>query len=329
MKNKSGFTLIELMIVIAIIGILLGATFKLMGVAQDAKARAVTTARLERLQNALSGYHSAYGMYPAVPIYQNPELQQLTTDSDTGDALSSGSPKAATTCARAQPMAFEYPTPISLDEMVEGRTKLQNILNSDTAISINKVVDSLDPDDTSWSNYKGFKFGLMSFILPRVAIVGLPDSAQGPLSEVFLKAQWRANNPISKMPNGTPSQLLVNQLSRQQDLELECKRWLPNLENMVSSFKKDIYGIKIGAGGGHGLVKRGKKEADSSENTIYLAQTTITDGWGREFFYYSAPPHQSFRIWSAGPDGYTFPPWEKLTSTSEAWIKDDIVGGKL
>jgi Type II secretion system (T2SS), protein G len=70
-------------------------------------------------------------------------------------------------------------------------------------------------------------------------------------------------------------------------------------------------------------------DATSSANSVYLGQSTVTDGWGREFFYYSAPPHQSFRIWSAGKDGYTFPPWETLTTQAKTWIKDDIVGGKL
>ncbi len=102
------------------------------------------------------------------------------------------------------------------------------------------------------------------------------------------------------------------------------------LEDTLSSFKKEIYGVKVGSGGGAGLVKRGKgPSATESGTQIYLAHSTVTDGWGKEFFYYSAPPHQSFRIWSSGPDGKTFPPWEKLTTTAEAWVKDDIVGGKM
>jgi prepilin-type N-terminal cleavage/methylation domain-containing protein len=327
MRNKNGFTLIELMIVIAIIGILLGSTFKLVGIAQGAKARAVTTSRLERLQYALSGYYAAYGMYPAVPIYQNPSLNDISEDSDTGEALNTSSGKA-TACARAQPIAFEYPTPQNLDENVGGFTKLQSLVNDENGISINTLVDSLDSEGTSWDKYKGFKFGLMSFLLPRVEVVGMPDTAKGPVLPIFAKGQWRANNPMSETKNLDE---VNGKLILQRGLEEgACKRWLPYLEDTLSSFKKEIYGVKVGSGGGANLVKRGKgPSATESGSQIYLAQSTVKDGWGKEFFYYSAPPHQSFRIWSSGPDGKTFPPWEKLTTTAEAWVKDDIVGGKM
>jgi prepilin-type N-terminal cleavage/methylation domain-containing protein len=333
MKKNKGFTLIELMIVVAIISILMGATFKLINVAADAKARSVTTKRLECLQFALSGYYAAYGMYPAVQNYQNPNLQLIERDDDTAEPLNSGSAGAATACARAQPMAYEYPTPLFLDEPVvdsEYRDKLQSLLKDPNAISVNKIVDSLDAQGTSWADNKGFKFGLISFLLPRVDVAGLPNSQNGPKTTVFAKGQWKGNNPMSKTEE---EGLILQKLELQRGLEENAaKQWLPYLENMLSSFRKEIYGIKI-AGGGLGLVKRGKYmqsgDKKNSENSVYLAHSTVTDGWGREFFYYSAPPHQSYRIWSAGKDGCTFPPWESLTTEAKTWIKDDIVGGKM
>jgi prepilin-type N-terminal cleavage/methylation domain-containing protein len=329
MKRKNGFTLIELMIVIAVIGILLAATFKLMGVASDARARAVTISRMEKLQNTLSNYHNSYGMYPAVPIYQNPNLSLIKHDSDTGEALTTSAGKART-CARAQPMAFEYPTPLMLDDPVEDEqytTKLQSLVQDVNAISINALVDSLDPNKTSWEKYKAFKFGLVSFILPRVDVVGLPNSKQGPTLPVYVKGQWKFNNPTSR---AEVEESVMEKLELQRGLEEgACKRWLPNLEKMLTGYKKNLYGIQIATGGGHGLVKRGNATLEGSGNTVYLAHNTVTDGWGNEFFYYSAPPHQSYRIWSAGPDGNTFPPWETITKQGEGWIKDDIVGGKL
>ena len=71
-----------------------------------------------------------------------------------------------------------------------------------------------------------------------------------------------------------------------------------------------------------------------------LQYITLKDGWGREFYYYSAPPYQSYRLWSAGPNGKTFPPWitmetlkKKDSSTNgkkdvdlaRDWVEDDIV----
>ena len=60
---------------------------------------------------------------------------------------------------------------------------------------------------------------------------------------------------------------------------------------------------------------------------------TVRDGWGMDLFYYSPPPYQSYRLWSAGPNQKTIPPWvdvNELTSdnrvTAAEWMADDIVG---
>jgi len=328
MKNTSGFTLVELMIVIAIVGILLGATFKLMGPASDAKARAITTARLERLQNAMSGYFSAYGMYPAVSLYGNPSVTAgSSVDEETGQPIN-GIEGRAQAAARAQPIAFEYPTPVKLDEWIPIHYLPRNV------ISLNTAINSLSPTDDDWDRYKGFKFGLMSFLLPRVELVGHPDNgANAPLLDVYRKAQWMKNNPSSRVPGSSNEDIkeLRELLTTQRELENESAiRWLPCLEKIVSSFAGKALGVDIKGGGGEGLVVRNMMGQD-----IALATATITDGWGREFFYHSAPPYQSFRIWSAGPDGKTFPPWIPSTdpaykgSQAKEWIKDDIVGGKM
>jgi hypothetical protein len=59
------------------------------------------------------------------------------------------------------------------------------------------------------------------------------------------------------------------------------------------------------------------------------------DGWGEDFYYYSPPPHQSYRLWSAGKNMKTFPPWitekeiDELNSSwatqARAWKSDDLV----
>jgi len=72
----------------------------------------------------------------------------------------------------------------------------------------------------------------------------------------------------------------------------------------------------------------------------------MVDGWGNEFYYYSPPPHQTYRLWSAGANGKTFPPWvtdrdlaqitggvgansggsgKSASETIQEWVADDIV----
>jgi prepilin-type N-terminal cleavage/methylation domain-containing protein len=342
MKTKHGFTLIELMVVIAIIGILIGTTFKLMGVAVDSKARAVTIARMERLQNALSGYYSAYGMYPNVPPYgsANPDDPDHTSES-SGATIGSGTKESAQAAARVQPVGFEYPTPVWMDDKIPILFYPQNV------ISVNTAIGSLSPTDDEWDKYKGFKFGLMSFLLPRVEIVGHPNEGNNaPTLEVFQRAQWVKNNPASSVPGNSNAsqQLLKENLAKQRVLENEaCIRWLPCFENILRSFagsitlkdadNKNMATVHLNGdeAGGHRLAARNMKGGP----TVALAFITITDGWGREFFYHSAPPYQSFKVWSAGPDGLTFPPWIPSTDATykklkaQNWTKDDIVGGKM
>ncbi len=53
-----------------------------------------------------------------------------------------------------------------------------------------------------------------------------------------------------------------------------------------------------------------------------------------DLFYYSPPPYQSYRLWSAGPNQKTIPPWVDLNSsvmsqyrtTAAEWMEDDVVG---
>lgn len=65
---KRAFTLIEMMIVVAVIAILTGILFRLMGVGEDAEKRNITVARMQRLENCLSGYYAAFGSYPPVEL---------------------------------------------------------------------------------------------------------------------------------------------------------------------------------------------------------------------------------------------------------------------
>ena len=66
--RERGFTLIELLIVTVVIVTLMGIVFRLAGVGGDSRAQAKTLARLQRIENALSGYYAAYGSYPPVPL---------------------------------------------------------------------------------------------------------------------------------------------------------------------------------------------------------------------------------------------------------------------
>lgn len=82
-NNKTGFTLIEMMIVVTIIAVLAMMVFKIAN--PDANNEAVTKQRLELMSGAIESFRAAFGTYPPVPLYQGSqpfhyEYYHLTED---------------------------------------------------------------------------------------------------------------------------------------------------------------------------------------------------------------------------------------------------------
>ena len=66
---KRAFTLIEMLIVVAVMVTLMSMVFRLTSIGGSATARNVTVSRLQRLENCLSGYYAAFGTYPPVKLH--------------------------------------------------------------------------------------------------------------------------------------------------------------------------------------------------------------------------------------------------------------------
>jgi len=315
--QREAFTLIEMMVVVALVGILIGGVFRLINAAGDAAKCAETIDRIQRLENAISGFYAKYGMYPPVAPHGSPD--PFVEEDDDGKTKHAGklSPANANRAARCQPVAFEFPTMVSLDDFIS--------YNQQVSANVNESF--FDDDKTRWQDVKLFKLGVTSFIVPRWdAVCEFKDDGElvepkaAPKSIFFDYAQWSKTN---KKYNNRKDQLMAERAA--------CAEWLPNLKNL-------IYGGKVFMGVDtaekeHGFPRITSRSYKPSGATPYvLGIMTVRDAWGRDLYYYSAPPYQSYRIWSAGPDGNTFPadyPLSKLTpderKTVGNWIKDDIV----
>ena len=357
--KRRGFTLMELMIVLVIIGILMSGVFMLMSVAAKHSDAAKTRARIQKVQNAISGFYAAYGSYPPVELHENPNpyARHSSVFSNGKDVDGSSlNAKACRMACRAQPVAFEFPYAQKTDEDV-------NILFGSAGImGANQVyANASSYDQVNWGEIQMFKVGMMSFLLPRVEVVGAPAvnggfSQSHPIPGFYQSEQWKANNKTSKVVGKGDVSALTRVLDIQRRAEnREAAKWLPNLEGLVSGYGPTIFSVNLGGGGymadpdldgflrakieetdepvDHSHPFRGPYSKGGAGSDTVLYCSTIKDAWDRDLFYYSAPPYQSYRVWSAGPDGNTFPPWIPLDSipagdrkTVSAWIKDDIVG---
>ncbi|HIE50684.1 MAG TPA: prepilin-type N-terminal cleavage/methylation domain-containing protein [Armatimonadetes bacterium] len=95
-RKRQGFTLIEMLIVIVVIGVLASIIVpKLFGAASQAKQKA-RLADIQELQNAVNLYEADYGSWPANltvltttnrPGTSTPYLDSVPTDPVTGEAF--------------------------------------------------------------------------------------------------------------------------------------------------------------------------------------------------------------------------------------------------
>ena len=332
-----GFTLIEMMVVIAVIGILIGGVFKLFSTAGTSSQRAETIARLERLQNAISGFYAEFGTYPPVPSHGSPDPYMEADEDGTYTGSAELNPTNANRAARCQPVAFCYPNARSLDFYINEHYQSEGIVSVNDAFG----PDVRNRNDYEWDQIRIFRFGLMSYLMPRVELM-LNGSELDNLSEnnenipnayFFDTRQWTHYNAGSKIsgPSGGWWNKLRESLAAQRDRENHAvARWLPNLEKSVCGGPGDLLGINT-TEPDTGLSMEPTTDPKSSAVTYMLMRVSVRDGWGEDLYYYSAAPYQSYRLWSAGPDKKTFPPWISLESLSaddrrivSEWLKDDI-----
>ena len=257
-------------------------------------------------------------------------------------------------------------------KMVEALNKARAKISGHVEFSLNPLRNAggfkLESDD--WREFSVFQFGLLSFLLPRYLFMleGEKDFYDYVDKNGRRCGQWASNNQLPcRMDTGdqyeswekmqqalksgsfassggnTTGSLEGNMVSNLTSQSV-CARWMPNFEGIISGGRV-FYGINtangdqpyLTASADHKLElhsKNGYSGGSGTGGQVYLLDCmTVRDGWGHDFYYYSEPPYQSYRLWSAGPNGKTFPVWYDLSDLNasqrkivQAWTEDDIIG---
>lgn len=399
---KKAFTLVELLIVVVVIVTLMSMTFRLAGLGEDQEARNITITRMQKLENALSGYYAAYGTYPPVALHgthniyakvdaygiQSPD--EVNTSiwgwNTVGEQAEQDAWRQVEAACRAQPVDCRYPFPDDAEwtELITEVSEGMKMLASDSSLgewgrvceekknlfaqgfdALNGTLGRFGGNygKTSWQEIQVFKYGLLSYLLPRYLIMMQGDDS---FYERF--AQWRENNSAPCDPftgrrmdwtGGSDSVKELSVSDKASDLakvanipsQAICARWLPNFEKTLSCVREThIFGIQINAendayGHGIGLNLDNMRENiktlelfcagpyNKKNGAPYILDgITITDGWGKALYYYSPTPYQGYTLWSSGKNERTFPPWlrrDLLDSQARRctgiWIADDIM----
>ena len=383
---KRAFTLIEMLIVVAVLVTLMSMVFRLTSIGGDTTARNLTVSRLQRLENCLSGYYAAFGSYPPVKLHGTRDINYKVSGhgiqtSDEQD-INWNNPYQAwrqvEAACKAQPVDVAFPFPPAYEAKVSAVSEalkikatsgkdeykaffaseeIRNKLSSGFTSSGNNPGHFLSYSDSSdWRDLQLFKFGLMSYLLPRYLVMMNGD-------ESFFRhyAQWVDNNSLPANPltgKKYDNWAQVQDNSQSEDAtdlakvanipsQSICARWMPNLEGVCSAEHSwTLFGINITANGYANLSDKnpnievftpGPADEDSGYAYQYVLDSiTVQDGWYNTLYYYSPAPYQSYVLWSAGPNGRTFPPWIPLDSelvknndtaksVISTWIQDDIV----
>ena len=398
---KKAFTLVELLVVVVVLVTLMSLTFRLAGLGEEQEARNVTITRMQRLENALSGYYAAYGTYPPVALHGSQNIYAKADEygiqspdevntaiwnwNEIGEKAEQDAWRQVRAACRAQPVDCRYPFPDEPEwnELISEVSEGMKMLAGDSTIGQWKKVseekrnlfsqgfDALngtlgrfggDYDKSSWQDIQVFKYGLLSYLLPRYLLMMQGDDS---FYERF--AQWRDNNTPPSDPftgrvmdwtGGSDSVKELSNSDNASDLakvaniptQAICARWLPNFERSLSCTRDtSIFGIDLKSddkyGSGIGLNLNSLRENittlelycpgpynQKSGSPYVLDGVTMVDGWGQEFYYYSPSPYQGYTLWSSGKNMRTFPPWlrrdlleSEAKRLSAIWIADDIM----
>ena len=401
---KRAFTLVELMVVMAVLVTLMAIMFRISGIGADADNRTRTIVRLQRLENCLSGYYAAFGSYPPVKLHGMRDIylrvgeHEIQSDERNEgiwgwdpDAFVAGKYQEAERTAwrqveaacKSQPVACNFPFPsgyhdaiVALSEQMaelasEGQDEEYEAYWSDSGTR-QKLMAKFDDggsdsggtgrfsdrkDETDWRQLQLFRFGLMSFLLPRYLF--MMDGNRDFFTSGF--KQWENNNELPSDPfdgNRYSGWERLKQIKEsadrgnRQDLarlanipsQAVCARWIPNLEGVCTCNRSPLtlFGVNVNNADGSSLKLKKDHvpeiytpdgpDSGSFKDQYILDGVTVQDGWWHSFYYYSPEPHQTYVLWSAGPNGRTFPPWisrSKLSSTANrcvaVWTADDII----
>jgi len=161
-----GFSLIELLTVIAVLGILAAIIIPTMGGARDSADRAATKARFSQWAAAMELYRQEYGFYPDIAVAGRLDTARFVAEL-TGQTLAGATVRGSASWGNRKGLSFYALSPGDLDE--SGRQMVDAFGNTDIAVRWDTNRDGrIDTADTgSWVAVDGLEAtGLSPEVLP-------------------------------------------------------------------------------------------------------------------------------------------------------------------
>ena len=276
---KRGFTLIELMIVIAVLVTLMAMTFRIGGIGAESEARTITITRLQRLENCLSGFHAAFGCYPPVKLHGNRSFDGQEESINWGDESKAW--EWVQRICKTQPVACRFPFPQDMSGYIKelsdliaesaGSGEYNEVFKDEymqkwAAAGFRSAGDSsvegklkAHKGNVLWKDLKLFQYGVMSYLLPRYFV--MMDGSSSFYDGGY--AQWTQNNQkpcdpftgfdmewssvygwVREYRQGEKNENVVK--LQMMPSQAVCARWLPNLEGICKcNLSRVLLGVNI------------------------------------------------------------------------------------
>lgn len=206
---RCAFTLIEMLVVVVVIAILAGIVFRMIAVVSRHGDRSRTMARVQRVANAVEGFHAEYGQYPPVPFYDGEDWYCVACDRA---ARGANPPASCSRCggerfALYQPLRYEFPDSRGMRPGIALALANRNPGWGDPANDPNQFIV--------------FTFGAMSFLVDRYAF-----ATQRPYPTLFSIDQWAGHN--------APGDPTLDAYARRDRAAVQ--KWAPQLEGIIATY---------------------------------------------------------------------------------------------
>jgi prepilin-type N-terminal cleavage/methylation domain-containing protein len=153
-SSLRGFSLVELLTVIAVLGILAAIIVPTLGGARDSAHRATTKAQFNQWAAAMELYRQEYGFYPDIAIDGKVDAERFAAEL-TGQTLTGDSTRGSATWGNRRGRSFYSLATSDLDE--SGTALVDAFGNTDIAVRTDSNRDGrIDSSDTgSWVTVSG------------------------------------------------------------------------------------------------------------------------------------------------------------------------------
>ena len=199
------------------------------------------------------------------------------------------------------PPVYNYP---GLGQPIRYEFANARYLEAEVGPEFAAYLKNVSKDKDIWSKDEGrlFTFGLLSYFVPRhkghadrAPDIFVGGKADDPTTDADESEEYKKERTINQweVHNVRRSSERMSQFDLQENID-SARKILPFLGGALNA---------DGSVSSYGIIRSSWIGASYEGNSYHNDHLYVWDGWEREPLYQSNPPHDTYKLWSKGPDG--------------------------